>query len=163
MAARGAERGGCDGAAQGQPPQVQAWTQDQVRAFLAVAEGDQYGPVWQIALMTVLRRGELLALRWEGADLDRGVLHVRRALVERGSKLVFQEPKTKSGRRVVAPSHSCVAALRTHRSTQLERRLAPGPAWRDEGLVFTTADGGPIAPRNLIRRFGELCRQAGLP
>jgi integrase len=46
-------------------PQVRAWDQGQVRTFLAAAEGDHYGPVWLLALMTGLRRGELLGLRWE--------------------------------------------------------------------------------------------------
>ena len=29
--------------------------------------------------------------------------------------------------------------------------------------MFTIADGGPVAPRNLIRRFKELTAAAGLP
>jgi integrase len=144
-------------------PQVRAWDQDQVLRFLVVAEDEHYGPVWLLALMTGLRRGELLGLRWEDVDLGRGVLHVRRSLVELGSKLVIQEPKTRSGRRVVALGASCVTALKAHRAHQNEQRLSLGAAWRDDGLVFTTADGGAIAPRNLIRRFKELTTQAALP
>jgi integrase len=55
-----------------------------------------------------------------------------------------------------------IVALGEHRTAQLERRLLLG-YWRDPDLVFTTADGGPIAPRNLIRRFKELIERADVP
>ena len=110
-----------------------------------------------------MRRGELLGLCWQDVDLMRGVLHIHQNLVEIGSKLRFQEPKTKNGRRAVALSPACVTALREHRTGQREQRLWLGSPWRDFDLVFTTSDSGPIAPRNLIRRFKALTRQAELP
>jgi integrase len=144
-------------------PSVKTWSVDEMRRFLAVAEADGYAPVWLVVLATGLRRGELLGLRWQDVDLSRETLHVQQSLVEIGSDLVFQEPKTPSGRRTVALSPTCVAALRAHRMRQREQRRLLGSAWRDLNLVFTTADGGPIAPRNLIRRFKQLTAQAELP
>ena len=134
-----------------------------MRRFLVVAETDGYAPVWLVVLATGLRRGELLGLRWQDVDLSRETLHVRQSLVEIGSELVFQEPKTPSGRRAVALSPACVAALRAHRIRQCDQRRLLGSAWRDLNLVFTTADGGPIAPRSLIRRFKQLTAQADFP
>jgi integrase len=107
--------------------------------------------------------GELLELRWQDVDLSRESLPVRQSLVEIGSELVFPEPKTPSDRRTVALSPACLAALRAHRTRQGEKRRLLGSAWRDLNLVFTTADGGPIAPRNLIRRFKQRTAQAELP
>jgi integrase len=96
-------------------------------------------------------------------DLAKGRLHVRQSLVELGGKLRFQEPKTKSGRRVVPLCAECVVALKDHRTRQLDHRFRLGPDWQDHDLVFAVADGGPIAPRNLVRRFKELVAAAGLP
>ena len=110
-----------------------------------------------------MRRGEVLGLKWDDVDLARGRLHLRRTLVEFGSALRFQEPKTASGRRVVPLCPECVAALRSHRTAQVGRRLRLGAVWQDQSLVFTIADGGPVAPRNRIRRFKELTAAAGLP
>jgi integrase len=53
--------------------------------------------------------------------------------------------------------------LKAHRTKQLAQRLRLGPAWREHDLVFTVADGGPVAPRNLVLRFKELTITAGLP
>jgi integrase len=145
-------------------PHVQTWDTAQLRRFLTFAQDDEhYGPVWLVAVATGLRRGEVLGLRWEDVDLERGRLHIRRSLVEIGSALHIQEPKTESSRRVLPVPAEVVAALRAHRARQAEHRLRLGPAWQDHGLVFTTASGGPIAPRNLLRRFKALAEAAGLP
>src|SRR5208283_4639634 len=56
-----------------------------------------------------------------------------------------------------------VAILVSHRRRQLKERWAAGSAWRDTGLVFTTAVGGPIDPRNVNRMFRSLCRTADVP
>jgi integrase len=84
-------------------------------------------------------------------------------LVEIGSALHFHEPKTASGRRAIALTPACVAALREHRIRQNEQRLRNGAAWRDNDLVFTVQDGGPVAPRNFIRRYAALVKEAGVP
>jgi hypothetical protein len=38
-----------------------------------------------------------------------------------------------------------------------------GDAWCEHGLVFPSAIGTPLTPRNLVRRFQELLQRAGLP
>jgi len=152
----------------GSRPAISTWDVSQLRSFLQAADCDGYAPIWLLAISTGMRRGELLGLRWDDVDLAKGRIHVRRALAEIGSELRIQEPKTKSSRRVVPLSGHALAALKEHRSQQLQRRLRLGPLWNGNSpeygdLVFTTADGKPIAPRNLIRRFKELSTVAKLP
>jgi integrase len=147
----------------GRRPQVKTWDRDQMRAFLTASKDDGYAPAWLLAMATGMRRGELLGLRWADADLEQGRLHVRQSLVELRGKLHFQEPKTDGGRRVVPVPTEVVAALREHRKRQVERRLLLGAGWQVHDLVLASAVGGPIAPRNLSRRFKQLAKEAGLP
>ena len=56
-----------------------------------------------------------------------------------------------------------IAELRAHRTRQLEERLAAGDEYHDHRLVFVRADGAPISPTSLFRRFATLARDAGLP
>jgi integrase len=109
-----------------------------------------------------MRRGELLALRWQDVDLDRAALAVRRTVTSAGNGgWGFGEAKTAAGRCSVALPASCVAALRALRARQLERRLLLGPAWVD--LVFERGDGTTRSPTGLDRVFRRTVGRAGLP
>jgi hypothetical protein len=66
--------------------------------------------------------------------------------------VVVSEPKTAKGRRSLALDPATVAALREHRTRQVEQRLAVGPGWQDSGLVFTWPDGRPIHPLTTGRK-----------
>jgi integrase len=46
---------------------------------------------------------------------------------------------------------------------QAAAQLAAGDLWRDSGLVFTTAVGGPIAPGTLLRAWHRALSRADLP
>jgi integrase len=66
-----------------------------------------------------MRRGELLGLKWEDIDLEKGILSVRRTLSRgKGGTWELGQPKTTSGRRSIALPGSCVVALRKQRAAQ---------------------------------------------
>ena len=56
-----------------------------------------------------------------------------------------------------------IEILRTHYERQQIDRLAAGMDWQEYGLIFTTGVGTPIHPRNLLREFKQLLKDAGLP
>jgi integrase len=134
-------------------------TPEQARRFLDAARGDRLEALYIIAVHAGLRPGELLALGWEDVNLNRGVLHVRRALYD-GE---FTTPKTKRSRRRIDLSAGSVAALRRHRMRQLEERLARAALWQDHGLVFPSSVGTPLSHRNVVRSFKAVLRRADLP
>lgn len=144
-------------------PEMQAWDARQVAAVLAAAAGDELEALWRLAVFSGMRRGEMLGLRWADVDLDRGELAIRRTL-SRGatSRLESGEPKTAAGRRRVSLPASVVESLRRHRVRQLEQRLAAGPAYADQDLVFATESGASLHPNSLYLRFGRLIERAGV-
>lgn len=142
---------------------MRTWTADQLRAFLASRSDDRLYAMWLLAASTGMRRGEVLGLSWDAVDLDAGRLEVRRALTAVGYKLHWTEPKTGKGRRSVALDPATVEALKAHRKAQLEERLALGPAWVDNGLVFCREDGEPIHPDRFSKVFGQHVKALGLP
>ncbi len=145
-------------------PEATTWSPRQVATVLAVSADDDLEALWRLVLITGLRRGELLGLRWIDVDLDAGALAVRRTL-SRGytSRLEAGEPKSASGKRRVALPASVVESLRRHSVCQLEQRLAAGPAYQDQDVVFANATGRPIHPNTLARRFAKLAERAGVP
>jgi integrase len=145
-------------------PEARTWDAREVAAVLSAAANDDHEALWRLALLTGMRRGELLGLRWTDIDLDGGVLSVRRTM-SRGasSRLENGEPKTASGRRRIALPASVIDSLRRHRVRQLEYRLKAGLAFEDRGLVFTNETGGPVHPNTLSARFRRLIVTVGVP
>lgn len=143
--------------------EVVPWTADEAGQFLTSLEGHRLRPLFAVGVALGLRKGELLALRWQDVDLDVGVLRVR-ATVQRlgkGVGLVTGSPKTARSRRTLPLPRVLVETLRDHRTAQeLEREEAP--SWHDAGLVFTTSKGTMIEPRNLNRFLDEAIARAGL-
>lgn len=143
------------------PLEVRVLTPEEAAHLLRTASGtDLYLPVI-LALACGLRRGEVLALKWEDVDLERGVLLVRRSLEQTRSGLRFKEPKGGRARAVALPKLAA-DALRKYRAEQATVRLRRGQYWRDLGLVVCGPDGGPVAPFSLSQRFARLARRAGL-
>jgi len=139
-----------------------ALTVVQARALLAVAAGDRLEAAYVTMLMTGVRPGEVLGLAWEDVDLDAGHVRIRQGIKREEGKLVVGQLKTAGSRRTLALPAPVADALRARRRAQLEERMVAGPAWFDSGLVFTTAVGTPIDPRNFRRSFDRLTNRAGL-
>src|SRR5205085_11931314 len=107
-----------------------------------------------------LRRGEILGLHWSDIDLDAGTLRVNQAQQRVNGKLILSEPKTEKSRRALPLPSLLIAALRAHRSRQLEERLRAGEHWQQTDFIFTSQAGTAIEPRNLNRTFDALIEKA---
>jgi integrase len=117
-------------------------------------------PNWTLYLG--LRRGELLGLRWEDIDLERGVLEVRRSLQRVGGRRQPVTPKTRTSRRTIPLLGICIDALRQQAERQDRDRELAGSEWADSGYVFTTTTGTPVEPDNLRRSWYPIREAAGL-
>src|ERR671911_710401 len=146
------------------PEEMHPLSPDEARRLIEAVRGDKLEALYVLAAQTGMRQGELLALKWEDVDLNRGVVHVRRTLVRSRGRIALGEPKTKNSRRPVDLTSVAVEALKTHLEQQLEDIERLGDLYRDDGLVFTSGVGTLINPSNLRRRsFAPLLQRAGLP
>ncbi|WP_157490960.1 MULTISPECIES: site-specific integrase [Protofrankia] len=136
---------------------------DDVRALSRAMHDDPYGPIFICGLMLGLWRGEILGLRWADIDFDAGALHVRRTLQRANGKLMFTPAKTVRSHRTLPLSGSLVEILKEHRRSQEGAMATAGPDWIDHDLVFASAIGTPLDPRNVNRRFTAIRTAAGLP
>ncbi len=142
---------------------VRSFTRAEALRFLEAAEKHRLYALWAVALAMGLRRGEALGLAWADVDLDHARLTIRQALHRVDGELRLDPVKTETSIAVLPIPAPLVPILRGHRTRQLEERFAAGSQWRETGLVFTTAHGGFLEPRNANRLFHSLCEKANVP
>jgi integrase len=110
------------------PPKVeeremQTLDDEQAAKLLAVASTTRVYIPLVVALATGLRRGELLALRWQDIDLATGVIQVVRSLEQTKAGLRFKTTKSKRSKRPIVLPASVLAVLLHHKAKQAEERL----------------------------------------
>ena len=139
-------------------------TLEQAQALLKSIREYRLEVLLTVAVVTGMRRGELLALRWSNVDFDRKtllVLHTVDYIPKYG--YVENEPKTKSGKRSISLPAFLVDVLKDQRKKLLERQLKLGEAWENRDLVFPDLHGGYFNPGYLDKLFARLLREAGVP
>lgn len=142
---------------QKQKQQPRRWfTPQQTGIFLDTPLGHPFEGFFALAVTYGLRRGELIALRWEDVDLEQRTLQVQRMMIQiPGRGLVFSPLKTQASRRtIILPP--CIAEL-------LQQRLGYREAARED-LVFVPEPGvGVLSPQFVSQQLRTLMAQAGLP
>lgn len=144
--------------ATGERPPVAVWTAEQTARFLEHIRSHPLYPLYHVAALLGLRRGEAIGLRWCDVDLANRVLTVTRQVVEREGRGVCL-PKTESSIRSVALDRGTVALLRLLRA---QRDAVPSGA-SQIGWVFVHEAGQHWSPSYVTRTFRRLVAEAGLP
>jgi integrase len=123
---------------------------------LFLAEAKRSSPhylLYVTAILTGMRQGELLALRWRHVDLLLGTITVQQTLCRLGREVTFKEPKTPKSRRTIAVPPLLHEVL----------RQARGKA-SDDALVFCQPNGKPLHGHNITRRdLREVLKRAKVP
>jgi len=137
-------------------------TESEAKSLLSATTNHRLGALFLVELTMGLRPGEAAGLTWAKVDLDTAVLHVRYSMKNNAGKLELGEVKTRRSLRSLSIPTLTLESLIRRRQQQRIERLAAGPAWHGNDLVFCTAVGAPLDPSNLRRTLDKVAAQAGL-
>ena len=150
--------------------EIQFLTLEEQRRFIAALPDSTSGRALYFILGTGLRAAELTGLRW--SDIKDNHFTVAQTIrrnrdfsdnAECKTFLETSTPKTRAGRRMIPLPPKMKELLAAQRREQLEMRLAAGPEWTNNDLVFCTEFGTPFEGRNMTRSLHQTLRRAGLP
>ncbi|MCM3602459.1 site-specific integrase [Robertmurraya korlensis] len=144
------------------PKEMKIWTIDQIQHFLKCSKNNRLYCAFHLAIMTGLRKGEILGLRWKDVDLEKQVLYVNQTL-EQDGKTLKKGAKTKGSVRSVTISPTTKKALLEHKIQQDIEREFFDSVHKNLDLVICTGNGATYHPRNLTRAFQKLTQKAELP
>ena len=125
---------------------------EQLQSFLREAKESGVYELYYLELATGLRRGELLGLKWEDIDLERGDLRVRRQIARINGEVVEAPLKTKNAYRTLPLAEDTVSILLE------QKKKVDGSPW-----VFPSPTGVPISPDSVLHMLHRVLKRAGLP
>ena len=131
-------------------------TPEELVRLLEAAKGYKHYLVIRLLALTGMRLGEVLGLRWQDVDLERGVLTVRQSVNVRRRK-PNDRPKTEASVRQLALDQETVTLLAAHRREQEKNRVVAL-----QGLVFSATDGRPLREMAVRRTFWRVLNRARL-
>jgi len=136
-------------------PEIRFLDMGEVEALLRATQQDALGRMERVlyltAVMTGLRQGELVALRWQDVDWTAGAVRVRRSRT-RGK---LGPPKSRSSVRAV-PMNDRLAG-------ELERHFQQSAFQTEDALVFAhPCTGSPYDPSKMRSRFKKALKRAGI-
>jgi integrase len=124
--------------------------------------GVPYYTIFYMALHTGMRRGEILALRWNDIDLDMATISVNRSLqILDNRTIIIREPKTQKSKRTIAMTPSLVLNLREFKINMSALKLLEGKSISQDDLIFSHIDGTAYNPDTVTCAFNKIAKRAG--
>ena len=133
-------------------------TVQELKKLLEAAKGYKHYLIIRLLALTGMRLGEVLGLKWQDIDLEKGTLTVRRAADVRHRKL--KETKTSSSERTLLLDAETVALLKAHRKASGKVQSL---AVKRSDLVFASLDGRPVKESAVRKTLNRALAKADLP
>ena len=144
-------------------------TREEQALFMRYAKQTYYGDIFEVALSTGMRKGELLALEWSDVDFNNRMIHVTGTLIRVNSRYVKGTPKSKTSRRDIPMLDNVYAILRRRRRELLELKVKLGDKWTPldglDNLVFTNEFGSVVTLNTMqyyMRHIQDMIRRGGI-
>ncbi|MFL6976999.1 tyrosine-type recombinase/integrase [Bacillus inaquosorum] len=139
---------------------VEVWSAEDIKTFLdaraRILNLTRHFIGMEISVLTGMRCGEVLGLRWSDVDFERKILTIRQTLSkidDKGNYGLVPEAKTINAFRTVNLPDRLVASLIAHKGLIDRERLVLGDKYANNDLVVCTKNGSWVHPNNFRRAF----------
>lgn len=150
--------------------EVRVLSVDEQIVFFDCCKGTFYDNLFNVAICTGMRIGELAALRWMDIDWKKRVINVNRTLVyqkydeDDAKTFHFELPKTKTSIRQIPISKQCEYYLRKQ---YLQKNIVMGKTPKKVGdqfkdLLFSTKYGTPLNSQIVCDAIGRIVDEINL-
>ena len=145
------------------------YTVEQMQGLMSKCVGTEWEMIIVLSGMYGLRRNEVLGLRWNNVDLEKGVFSVVEQLpfkVPPKTTIIEEMAPTKSNDRELPITGATLSYFKKHYEMQQKKKelteLSGMPYYNNQ-LVISQADGSPVRADRISSNFGQLLRHLNMP
>lgn len=124
---------------------------------------DTIATALKISLLTGLRRGEVLALKWSDIDFTSSTLRIERAIIRKAKGTKITTPKTAESNRTVPLPDVAIEILTNHSNFQKEQIKEAGVLYKEKGYIFAGRVGQLFHPDSMRNGLKRILDAIGLP
>ena len=148
-----------------------ALTAEEARTIFDKAKEERLYPIVALTLCTGMRKGEVMALKWENINFRDRELHVegnlcrvRESNAGGRSKYVDKvlEPKSAKSIRIIPLTEKAVEALLIQKQRQDEIKEKYKVVYDDQGFVFTEVDGSLLRQKGFMEEYHAFLKKYGI-
>lgn len=138
------------------PEQIQAMADDIKKA--------KYSEEIQLAMLTGMRVGEIVALHETDIDYKEQEIDVSKTVLKINGKGIYVKstPKTQSSKRRIPFDSAVDDLIKKALVKKAKKKLRAGPLFEESGLIFTNSVGKPVNPILVSRCFKNILKKHGL-
>ncbi len=128
------------------------------------AEKLKYKTAVYLAILTGMRRGEILGLEWKDIDFEKNEISIERTSVySEGLGVFTKSTKTENSQRTVSFPNELAVVLKKYQKEYMKNRLKLGELWQDSGRLMVQWNGKPMFPSTLSQWFKKFLEKHNLP
>lgn len=138
-------------------------TVDEANELLRALEGHILQALVYVTLYYGLRRSEVLGLKWDAIDFDRGTLTIKHTVVKNLTVVAKDAVKTQASFHTYDLIDDVKLVLLNERERQARHKADLASSYNNTGYVFVWDDGTPLRPDYVTRGFQRVLKNSGLP
>ena len=137
------------------PFKGESYTKEEVKEILLKLDDELELPI-TMALLTGMRRGEIIGLRWCDIDFSQNTISINQTAIYVNSTLIYKKPKTNTSIRTIYVQDALINLLKTERSRQ-NRLNIQGVLNNPNDLVCLNKYDNPWIPQTLAHCYKVFC------
>ncbi len=143
---------------------IDVYTVEEIRELQRAVKGTDMELPVALLFDCVMRRGELLGLRFSDIDFSTNTVTICHSLVEtQDSKVcVLKDCKTEDSCREMVVSDYTMKLLKKQRAIYKANKLKYGKDFNDKEFVVCQEDGSPFLPKSFTRKWARTLEKHGL-
>lgn len=139
------------------------YTAEQLQQLFDAIRSEPLYPLVKITALYGLRRSEVLGLKWDSVDFERGILSIKHTVSKVTKAVEKDKTKNASSYRSFPLTDEARTIFLTAKAEEKENHRLMGRDYRENDYIFKWPDGRPFPPDYVTSKFAALLRQHGLP